>query len=84
MGNIRSGSRARSASKIPENLTQTNSLISDQAANLAEYEKYVIQQNAEATKARAVSFYFSHSFSFFLNNFNVAFVWTRGLGEHQI
>ncbi|OJT12373.1 hypothetical protein TRAPUB_11075 [Trametes pubescens] len=55
MGNIRSGSRARSASKIPENLTQTNSLVSDQAANLAEYEKYVIQQNVEATKARARS-----------------------------
>ncbi|KAH9896738.1 hypothetical protein C8Q73DRAFT_642931 [Cubamyces lactineus] len=40
MGNIRSGSRARSASKVPENFPQTASLVSDQAANMAEYEKY--------------------------------------------
>ncbi|KAI0635037.1 hypothetical protein C8Q77DRAFT_671096 [Trametes polyzona] len=55
MGNIRSGSRARSVSKVPENLTQTASLVSDQAANVAEYEKYVIQQSEEAARARARS-----------------------------
>lgn len=54
MGNIRSGSRARSASKVPENLPQTASLVSNQAADMAEYERYVIQQNEEAQKARAV------------------------------
>ncbi|CDO77528.1 hypothetical protein BN946_scf184912.g27 [Trametes cinnabarina] len=55
MGNIRSGSRARSASQIPipENHPQTASLVSDQAANIAEYEKYVVQQSEEAAKARA-------------------------------
>ncbi|OSD07883.1 hypothetical protein PYCCODRAFT_1358325 [Trametes coccinea BRFM310] len=57
MGNIRSGSRARSASQIPvpENYPQTASLVSDQAANIAEYEKYVVQQSEEAAKARARS-----------------------------
>ncbi|KAH9849645.1 hypothetical protein C2E23DRAFT_888126 [Lenzites betulinus] len=55
MGNIRSRSRARSAAKVPENLVQTASLVSDEAANMAAYEKYVIQQSVDAAKARARS-----------------------------
>ncbi|KAI0360808.1 hypothetical protein OH77DRAFT_724802 [Trametes cingulata] len=63
MGNIRSGSRARDASKavVPEAYPQTASLISDQAANIAEYERYVIEQNEEAARARAVRPLLSHS-----------------------
>ncbi|KAI0646188.1 hypothetical protein C8Q79DRAFT_926215 [Trametes meyenii] len=55
VGNIRSGSRARSASKVPQNLPQTASIISEEQANAAEYEKYVVQQSEEAAKARARS-----------------------------
>ncbi|KAI8986828.1 hypothetical protein BD414DRAFT_44366 [Trametes punicea] len=55
MGNIRSGSRTRSASRVAENYPQTASLVSDQAANMAEYEKYVVQQSEEAAKSRARS-----------------------------
>ncbi|KAI0826972.1 hypothetical protein BC628DRAFT_185707 [Trametes gibbosa] len=55
VGNIRSRSRARSAAKVPENLTQTASLVSNQAESMAAYEKYVIQQSQEAAKARARS-----------------------------
>ncbi|KAI0777531.1 hypothetical protein BD413DRAFT_181579 [Trametes elegans] len=51
MGNIRSKSRARSSSKVSEQYPQTASLVSDQAANVAEYEKYVLQQSEEAAKA---------------------------------
>ena len=54
MGNIRSGSQARSMSQVPENYPQTASLVSDYSANVASYEKSVVQQSQEAANARAV------------------------------
>ncbi len=51
MGNIRSGSQARSAAVIPENYPQTASLVSDHAASIAEYERSVVQQSEQNTRA---------------------------------
>ena len=54
MGNIRSGSQARNASLVPENHPQTASLVNDQAANIAEYERSVVERNEDLMNARAV------------------------------
>ncbi|TBU42334.1 hypothetical protein BD309DRAFT_866575 [Dichomitus squalens] len=57
MGNIRSGSQARNASVVPENHPQTASLVSDQAASVAEYERSVVERNEDLMNARAVRIY---------------------------
>ena len=57
MGNIRSGSQARNASLVPENHPQTASLVNDQAANIAEYERSVVERNEDLMNARAVRIY---------------------------
>ena len=54
MGNIRSGSQARNIAVIPENHPQTDSLVSDHAASVAEYERAVLERSEEAANTRAV------------------------------
>ena len=61
MGNIRSGSQARNASLVPENHPQTASLVNDQAANIAEYERSVVERNEDLMNARAVRIYVTSS-----------------------
>lgn len=52
VGNIRSLSRTRAASRIPEGYPATAALVGDRAANEAAYEKHVIE---EAGKQAVVS-----------------------------
>ncbi|KAI0795640.1 hypothetical protein C8Q75DRAFT_711651 [Abortiporus biennis] len=52
VGNIRSRSRARATSKAPEGHPQTASIISEAAANEAEYERNVIKAAQEAANAK--------------------------------
>ncbi|KAI0341542.1 hypothetical protein BDW22DRAFT_314331 [Trametopsis cervina] len=51
VGNIRSGSRARAASLVPEGFPQTQSIVSENHASTAAYERQVIE---DATKAKVV------------------------------
>ena len=57
MGNIRSGSQARSIAHVPENYPQTASLVSEHSANIAQYEQSIVQQSQETANARAVRFF---------------------------
>lgn len=75
MGNIRSRSRARANSKVTEGHPQTASILSEAAANNAEYERNVIQASKDAAKV-VVSFNtlnlrlgIGYSFPFLTNDF---------------